>query len=467
MPRRPDSLQRLLARWLLGPLAALILVSAIPTYLTAIRSAKDAYDSSLLDPALAIASHINVSDEKIEIGLPVIALDALRIDSVDRMFFQVLGPDNQRVAGNATIPLPPDPLATDASDHGYYDTAVDGENVRVAALSVPHRHGRILVQVAETLIKREHLIRELLLSTLIPELVVAMGAVALCWYGIGRGLKPLDRLRVEIASRSPVDLRPLDEAGNPREIRPLVAALNNLLQRLGAAIESEQRFIANAAHQLRTPLAGLKTHAELARRDPAQRDISALLDMIAGETERTSHMVNQLLTLARSEPGVGHMTGHAPVNLHEVASRAVQSWVARADARNVDLGFELQEAWTLGDALLLRELLANLLDNAIAYSDEGSTVTVRTHTAEQGVVLEVEDNGIGIPESERQRVFERFYRITGTQGEGCGLGLSIVAEIAQRHDAMVNISTGTDGRGTCVRVTFKPLTRVHRTSKER
>jgi two-component system sensor histidine kinase TctE len=387
----------------------------------------------------------------------VIALDALRIDSVDRMYFQVLGPYDQRIAGNATIPLPPSSLATAASDHGYYQALVQGERVRVAALSVPHTRGRILVQVAETFIKRERLVRELLLFTLIPELSVMLAATALFWYGIRRGLKPLERLRDEIASRSPSDLRPVVEEDKPPEIRPLVSALNGLLARLNGAIGSQKRFIANAAHQLRTPLAGLKTHAELARRDPDATEMRALLDMIASETERTSHLVNQLLTLAHTEPGVGPAPGREPVNLHDIASRAVQSWVPRALAKNIDLGFELEDAWTRGDAMLLRELLANLLDNAIAYTNPGGAVTVRTGVADGGVWLEVEDNGTGIPESERAHVFERFYRVAGTGGEGCGLGLAIVSEIADRHDAKVEIVAPSEGTGTCVRVVFRPL----------
>jgi len=458
MPR-PDSLQRLLARWLIGPLTGLIVLSGIPAYITAINAAQDAYDSALLDPALAIASHLHVADDRIEIGLPTVALDALRIDSVDRMFFQVLGPENQRIAGNAKISLPPSSLATNASDHGYYETDIGGERVRVAALSVPHTHGRILVQVAETFIKRERLVRKLLMSTLIPELFVVLAAIALFWYGIRRGLRPLERLREEIASRSPADLRPVVEEDKPQEIRPLVGALNQLLTRLNGAIDGQKRFIANAAHQLRTPLAGLKTHAELARRDPSQGEMRALLDMIAGETERTSHLVNQLLALARAEPEVGQVSGRDPVNLRDVATGAVQSWVPKALAKNIDLGFELEDAWTLGDALLLRELLANLLDNAIAYTDPGGAVTVRTRAADGDVWLEVEDNGIGIPESERAHVFERFYRVTGTGGEGCGLGLAIVSEIADRHDAKVHIVTPSEGSGTCIRVVFRPLAR--------
>jgi len=460
MPR-PGSLHRLLARWLLWPLAVLIFVSAIPTYFIAINAANDAYDSSLLDPALAIASHISVSDDKISVDLPVVALDALRIDSVDRVFFQVLGPANERVAGNASIPLPPESSAgIGPAAPSYYNAGIGDVRVRVAAVSAPLEQGRILVQVAETLLKREHLVKEMLLSALVPELGIAIAAVALFWYGIRRGLEPLERLRREIAMRSPVDLRPVVESDKPQEIRPLVVALNQLLGRLNAAIDSQKRFIANAAHQLRTPLAGLKTHAELARREPDQRETRALLDMIAAETERTSRLVNQLLALARAEPGVGQDYAQDPVNLHDVASRAVQAWVSRALTKNIDLGFELEDAWTVGNAALLSELLANLLENALAYTQAGGTVTVRTRAADGLAYLEVEDNGPGIPAQERGRVFERFYRVAGTTGDGCGLGLAVVAEIAARHDAAIEIATPAEGRGTCVRVLFKPLARV-------
>src|SRR5262249_31388352 len=159
-----------------------------------------------------------------------------------------------------------------------------------------------IVEVAETLIKRDKLVLELLVASAVPQLLIAFAAVALLWLSIGQGLRPLDRLRDEIAARSPRDLRPVAERGEPREVGSLVGALSQLLSRLNAAIASQQRFIANAAHQLRTPLAGLKTHAELARREPSTSELRSLLDMIAGETQRTSHLVNQLLTLARAQP---------------------------------------------------------------------------------------------------------------------------------------------------------------------
>src|SRR5258705_1422575 len=177
--------------------------------------------------------------------------------------------------------------------------------------------------------------------------------------------------------------------------------------------------------------------------------------MIAGETQRTSHLVNQLLTLARAEPG--EAASGQPVNLHEIIGRDLRDWVQRAVAKNIDLGFELQDAWTLGEPLLLRELVANLIDNALAYTEAGGSVTVRTGLRDNESVLEVEDNGPGIPETEREKVFERFYRIAATGGEGCGLGLSIVSEIAERHSASVALSVPAEGRGTLVRAVFPRL----------
>ncbi|OGA20283.1 MAG: hypothetical protein A3H32_03250 [Betaproteobacteria bacterium RIFCSPLOWO2_02_FULL_63_19] len=452
------SIRKLLGRWLIWPLIALAALSAWSAYLTAVRAARDAYDSALLDPALAIASQLRRDREgNIEIGLSKIALEALRVDSVDRMYFQVMGRSGRRIAGTAHIALPPNMYPELAYDHNYYDSVIEGRRVRVAVLGVPRSGGRVLVQVAETVEKRDRLVRDLLLSTLIPEAIFFLLAMLMLGYGILRGLKPLERLREEIDSRSAADLHPVNENDTPKEIRSLVRTLNNLFNRLDGAIDRQRRFIANAAHQLRTPLAGLKTHAELARDEANPNEIRALLDIIAGETERATRLVNQLLALARAEPGVGHTPCRNPINLRELVDHATHFWIPRALAKDIDLGFDMGDAWIDGDATLLRELLGNLLDNAIAYTDSGGAITFRTYTHGSKSILEVEDNGRGIPESERARVFERFYRIRGTGGEGCGLGLSIVAEIADRHAASVEIKDASSGTGTCVRVVFNSM----------
>ena len=450
--RRRGSLRRLLGTWLVAPLLALILLSAIPAYNLAVKAANDAYDNGLLDPAIAIARYVRLNEERFEVDLPPVALEALRVDSVDRIFFRVTGPDGGLIAGNAAIPAPPKPLPT--AGHDFYSSRVNTQRVRVAAVSVPRRYGQVLVLVAETTEKRDRLVQEILMGALVPAIVVTIGAAALFWFGIRRSLAPLDQLRNELERRTPADLGPVPERNTPEEIRPLVGALNHLLARLQAALGTQQRFIANAAHQLRTPLAGLKTHVELARRENNSGETRALLDMIAGETERAGHLANQLLTLARAEPGGGLPVTRQPMNLRDAANRAAQESVRSALDRNIDLGFELEDAWTMGDPMLLRELLANLIDNAVAYSPPEATVTVRSRTGAGCAVLEVEDNGPGIAAEERDKVFERFYRIAGTTRPGCGLGLAIVREIADRHGAQVSLETPASGKGTLVRVSF-------------
>jgi two-component system sensor histidine kinase TctE len=384
--------------------------------------------------------------------VPPAAIEALRIDTIDKIYFQVTGPDNEPIAGNAVIPRPVE--AMDTTGQVLYSSVVDGQVVRIAAISIPRRNGNVLVQVAETMLKRDRLVQGILVGSFTPAILVAFVAAVLFWFGIRRALAPLDQLRDEIGRRSPGELGPVTGTSAPLEVRPLVGAINELLARLALALEAQQRFIANAAHQLRTPLAGLRTHVELMRREATKTGSPALIDMIAGETERASHLANQLLTLARAEPGSSLPIERVAMDLRDLVSQSAQAWVPRAMARNIDLGFDLNEAKILGDSQLLRELLANLLDNALIHTGSGGHVTARTRTESTESVLEVEDNGPGIPASERDRVFERFYRVPGTNTEGGGLGLAIVREIADRHAARIQLLTPDSGQGLLVRVRF-------------
>ncbi len=468
-PQRHSSLRQLLTRWVVLPLVMLLVASLAATWLIALDTANDAYDSQLLDPALAIANNVMVQDGTLRFELPPIALEVLRVDAADRLFFEVLASDGSHAVGNGRITPPP--ALPVLHQHLFYDSLVDDRPVRVAALRAGSAEVPILVLVAETYVKRDRLVKDMLIATGIPATLLALAAFLFSWFGIRRVLQPLDDLRDEIASRSPRDLAPVSEGNKPGEIRPLVQTLNQLFSRMQAAIDNQQRFIENAAHQLRTPIAGLATHSELARRREAPPELRDLLDMIASETRRTSHLINQLLTLARAEPGDLHAIERQPLDLHALGSQAAQQWVPRALAQNIDLGFELEHAWTIGDPLLLRELLANLLDNALAYgkqpspdnstvaTDEGTSgkVTVRTRSEDELVVLEVEDDGPGIPEADRPQVLERFYRRPGTPGDGSGLGLAIVAEIARRHQATLALLTPASGRGLLVRLQLKRL----------
>ena len=451
----PSSLRQLLTRWVIGPLLALIAISIVLAYFVALQAANDAYDTELLDPALALARHVVRQDGQVMLDLPPVALEALRVDTADRLYFEIVSPEGGSIVGSSRIPRPASPL--NAKEHDFYDANIDNRLVRVAAYAAPFERATLLVLVAETYLKRDLLVKEILLASVLPALAIALAGIGLSMVGVARVLAPLDRVRSEILARSPRDLAPMAERDNPQEIRPLLGALNDLFRRLQAALDNQQRFIENAAHQLRTPIAGLKTHAELARRQDSPPALRDLLDMIASETDRTGHLINQLLTLARADTGGHAELARQPVNLRDVAGRAAGEWVPRSVTRDIDLGFELEDAWTLGEPLLLREMLANLIDNALAYTPSGGVVTVRTRSDAKQAVLEVEDNGPGIPEAERSQVFERFYRIAGTEGPGTGLGLPIVAEIAQRHDAQLELTAPPSGQGTLFRVRLPRL----------
>jgi two-component system sensor histidine kinase TctE len=437
--------------WLLGPLALLLSGSAVFAYHTALGIATDAYDRSLLDPALAIAQQLNVSDAGISLEMPEAALEALRVDTSDELFFSVtqrgrvlLGPDS----------LPPPPTEPIPGAPIYYDTVYRGEPVRVAALAVHVAGGPVIVQAAETLVKRNRLVQHVLFAYMGLGLAIFAVTAAAVWIGVARGLAPLDKLRAELATRSHRDLRPVAEGQAPFEVRPLVRELNELLRRLAESIELQQRFVADAAHQLRTPLAALQAQVEAARGEELPDALARSLDQLQAATRRAAHLSRQLLTLAQVDPSAERPYSPQPTDLAELLQRDVSDWIARADARRIDLGFELGAAPVSAEPELVVEAASNLLDNALSYTPGQGEVTLRTGRRDGVSYLEVEDNGPGIPEAERSYVFERFHRVKGTPGPGAGLGLAIVREIANRHGASVDLGPGAGGRGTRVSVSF-------------
>jgi two-component system sensor histidine kinase TctE len=329
-----------------------------------------------------------------------------------------------------------------------------------------NRDGRreyAFVEVAETLEKRSQLANEILRGVIIPQFIVLPIAVILVWFGLTRGLAPLADLQARIRSRQPEDLSPIDARGAPEEISPLISAFNELLERLALNLRMQRRFLADAAHQMKTPLAGLRTQAELALRETNPQELKRTLRYIATSSERSAHLINQLLALARAEYQASDPSGFHVVDLEPLARELVRDLVPEAIQRGVDLGFESENvrAVTIAAPMLVRELLRNLVDNALRYTPSGGRVTVRVARGSGSVFLEVEDDGPGIPEPERQRVFDRFYRILGTGVDGSGLGLAIVREIAQQHGALVRISDAESGNaerpGTLMSVEFESL----------
>ncbi len=455
---RPEraTLRRQLLISLLAPIVLLTLISAVVTYYYAFNFATLAYDYSLFDSALDISRQTRVTDGRAHVDLPSAALDMLESDTHDSIYYMVTDAKGAFVAGHRGLPLP-----TENALPGkplYYDGAYRGSPVRIAALyaavmGAPAEQP-ILVMVAETLNKRRALANEVLLGMLLPELLLIALAGVLVWYGIERGLRPLATLQQEIASRSHRDLSPLPEQNAPGEVRALIRAMNDLLARLSSALAAQQRFVADAAHQLRTPLAGIKTQTELALRQQRPEEIHHTLLQLNTATGQTAHLVNQLLSLARAEPGDNRTQALQPLDLEELARDAATEWVPRALARSIDLGFDGAPAMIEGDTFLIREMLGNLLDNAIRYTQPGGHVTVSVALTHDSVLLGVEDNGPGIPAAERERVFERFHRVLGTGAEGCGLGLAIVREIAHSHNAGVGLAAGARGTGTLITVAF-------------
>ncbi|HEX8009360.1 MAG TPA: sensor histidine kinase [Casimicrobiaceae bacterium] len=446
---RRGSIRRRLLLFLIPSLLLLVLGASALTYFVALQVATSAYDRSLLDPALDMAANVKMEADGPRLALLEQAQEALLYDHEDTLIFQIRAPGGAVIAGDQDLNPPPN---LQPGERSFFDSRYKGEPVRVAAV---RSDNGLYVQVAETLHKRNRLIWEILAAGLLPALLIAVATFALAWTGVARGIAPLASVRTQLLGRSPRDLKPVDEHTTPTEIAPAIEALNRLLGQLRESNEMQQRFLANAAHQLRTPLAGLQMHLELLLR----RDLAAeVRDEVAGmhlATVRASHLANQLLALAKAEASADDSTCTASIDLYAIADRAVHEWVQRAIARDIDLGFVLEHAHVAGDAVLLGELLDNLLDNALRYTPRGGAVTVRCGTALGQPYLSVEDNGPGIPETAQGRVCERFYRVQGTPGDGAGLGLAIVKEVAQRHRAALQIeSPEGSGRGTRILIRF-------------
>jgi len=453
----PRTLRSQLIAWLAVPLLVLWSISTVLDYDIAKRFVNLAYDRALLEAALDIGRQVKLVEDQIYVDLPEVALQMLQSRESDRLYYLVIGPSNEYITGEPDLPAPSD-ASTDRVR--YYDEEYRGRLIRAVAVRVPVQpgsaRGAVMIHVAERITVRNDSARQLIAGMVLPQAVLIIAATLAVWYGVGRGLRPLASLRAEIESRSHRDLSAVSEAQAPRELQPLIRAMNDLLARLSAVLGAQQRFIADAAHQLRTPLAGIKTQTELALRNSQSHEVEATLRQLHTATEQTTRLVNQLLSLARAEPGAKHQHATEPLDLAALARECTMEWVPRALERDIDLGFDgPQAAVTIeGNAFLLKEMLNNVLDNALRYTQRGGQVTVRV-VPDGGIArLSVEDSGPGIPQRERERVFERFYRVLGTGSDGCGLGLAIVREIAHGHGAAITLDAGPHGIGTSVQIVF-------------
>ena len=444
--------------WLLTLLIPLLLAGVVVAYFAAHHIANLAYDRSLFRATLALADQVEVERGLVAIDLPQSARDLLEYDNEDLVYYRVTGPHGRIVAGDPGLALPL--LPPPAGKHVYYNSIIEDKEVRVVAFALPLKgtsaEGVAMIQVAETLSKRDLMTGEIMAAIVLPQLLMVMLAAILLFYGVKRGLLPLARLSEAFSQRSHRDLSPVPAETAPQEVQPLLRAMNDLMQRVREAIGVQQRFIADASHQLRTPLAGLQTQAEMALREQDTQVIHSALERIRASTARFSHLVSQLLSLARVEPGSGRESKIALCNLVAIGREVTADFVSDALSKQIDLGFEApDEVLTIhGDEVMLREMMANLLNNAINYTQPQGEVTLRLSRKDNTVELVVEDNGPGIPEEMRECVFERFHRLDDSVGDGCGLGLAIVREIVLAHRASIHLDSGRNGVGTRFSIVF-------------
>ena len=340
-----------------------------------------------------------------------------------------------------------------------------GITYRVVAQRSPTAAGELILMLADGSDARQHWLDTVLVRVLLPNLLLLLvAAVAVTW-AVSRALRPLIELKQAVERRSPRDLSPIDADSAPAEVRPLVSALNRLFSLVNTQTEAQRRFVADAAHQLRTPLAGLQAQVEAwaqAARSMGGGDLLSLrveqVQRLRDATRRTSQLANQLLALSRADAVSADAQPLQQVDLKDLCETILALYLDDAAAKQIDLGLETQPAQVQGHAWLLRELLINLVDNAVKYAPAGGRITLRCGLDGTGPAprawIEVEDDGAGIPEAERQRVLQRFYRVPGTAGEGNGLGLAIADEIARAHQTQLELGSGSAGRGLRVRVGF-------------
>ncbi len=464
MVARPEPrLQTQLLAWLLVPLLLLLVVDTAASYWSSLYLSNRAHDRSLQEIAREVVLHVRPNGVGPKLEMPGAVERVLLVDQDDRLFYSVSAPGGTVIGGDVAIGPAPANNGTVGTPR-FRDGELHGQPVRLVAIWLQYeggdRTGPVLVQVAETLNRRQRLALEILASIIVPQLLLIVLAGAVVYVGVSRGLLPLKRLRTAVSSRSHVDLSPIELDHVPGEVRPLVDEVNQLMLRLGKTLDVQTRFIADAAHQLKTPVSGLKAQIELALREEDPARVRHSLAQLHIGAERLSRLVRQLLTLARNEPGAINAIEMQQINLDALALDVTMRWVPEALKRDIDLGFEPCDVTVLinGDPDRLRELINNLVDNAVRYSRAHGRVTVAVQRTDAGHGrLSISDDSATIPVEERKRIFERFHRLLGSHVDGSGLGLAIVSEIAALHQARITLEDDTDGIGNTFSVVF-PLT---------
>lgn len=458
------SLRGQFLRWLLIPLVALVAANAFSVYRNALDAADLAYDRSLLSTARALAERVSILNGKVVVDVPYVALDSFETDTLGRLYYKVSGVNGEFVSGFEDLPaLPKNVPRSDiypALVH-FFHADYQGQAVRIAALHQPvyddQMRGIALIEVAETVDARRGLSRTILIDTLLRQAALLVAVALLVWVALRFVLHPLMQLKTVVEAREPTDLSDFDASLVHKEIRPLVTAMNGYMARLQTLISSQKRFIADASHQLRTPLTVLKTQAELALRENDAAAMRQIVQSIANTTDATVHLANRLLTLARTGHGIAEAE-MSELSLREVLHQVCVELALPAVKKHIDLSLDAEQDVRIhGHSLLLHEMLTNLLDNALRYTPAHGQIAIRLCAVNLALAngapyaqLVMEDSGPGIPAAERDKVFEPFYRALAAGDSnpgGTGLGLSIVRDILNLHQGQIRLSEASNGQG--------------------
>ena len=444
-----SSISRQLIFWLAVPLMVLALCGALVHYFNSVAPGVIESDRRLKQAANALMAHVLIKEGQATVDAG--AQTEPSLPPPDSIKYALRDSQGRLLAGDPQLPVV---AMNNETSQLLAMSQVDHRSLRTLTTRFDTRAGVVVVTVADARPPNEPAARFGFMSTLLWDFVQLDATLVLVWVGIQLGLRPVKRLRAEIADRSPLDLRPIVESSVPREIAPVVITLNRLFAMLRTAVQSQQQFIANTAHQLRTPITGMQAQLDLLVAEPAALPIKGRLLTLQEGIRQLAHSANQLLTLARADPAANIAAKNQLVDLNAIVGEVVAKFFDRALQANIDLGVEAQPVRIHADPSLLDDLLSNLVDNALKYTPAGGSVTASAGVQNGKPFLAVEDTGPGIPENERQRVRQRFYRLPNSLGHGSGLGLAIVDEIARLYGASVSIEAGAKEAGTRVVVLF-------------
>ncbi|MFT4052908.1 MAG: sensor histidine kinase [Novosphingobium sp.] len=448
-------MRRRLLAWLLPTTLALAAIWLWAAYAIVVHFVNVAYDRSLEDSVETIARQVVRSNGAFSVDLPPAARQMLEFDRVDQILYLMVDGTGTRHAGNADVPAP---ATVKTNSHGniFYDVRIEGRDFRIVQTRVSGDGGRfMLVRVAETRQKRNMLSREVMAYMVAPQSLFMMGIIALIWIGVGRGIAPLARVREAIARLDPNDLRQIDDHALPMELHQQVGVMNGLIGRLSELLSAQRRFIADASHQLRTPLTNMRTQLELALRTQNYAEMRTMLEKVDAASNRLVRLTAQLLTLSRIEAGADGFANFTRFSIDTAMADAISWCIPSALKKGIEIRFDASgdDMHFLGDQHAIEQMVANLVDNAVNYTQASGKVLISLRRHAGAIQIVVRDNGPGLSEADRDRVLNRFDRGTRPSGSGSGLGLSIAQEAVRLHHGTIRLRNE-DGHGLCVKISL-------------